>query len=281
MTPEQVGSFFSKFKLRHLAGLFGAFFMLFLTLDTFNRIQIIDPTQVGIRIIAGTAEERVLPSAWYYVPPFSEIRLVSTTEESQSIDIVAYTKENQTLSAKINVTYRVTPDTARKVILETSGDPWERFLAPKLSSVLKDELTKRTAREALDQRADIETIVLQEFKSRSTEFVVVESFSIANYDFDDSFEDALANTFVEAQAVIRAEQILLRVAKEAEATVTKATADAEATRIAAAGEADALKLKAEAIRSSPESVKLEWIRTWNGVLPATMLGNDTSIIMSH
>lgn len=268
-----------QFSWRWLIAILGTLLLLLLGVDAFNRIRLVGPSEVGVRLFAGKAEEGVLSSTWYYVPPMGELRTVSVAEVAQTAEILSYVKGEQTLTALVNVTYRVTPVTARKIILDTNGDLWQNFLLPKLSSAIKEQMTQRTAREALAQRADLEQLILEEFRARSAEFVDVESFSIANFDFDDAFEKALSSTFIEAQAVLKAEQTRQRVEKEAEATITKAKADAEATRIAAAASADALKLQAEALRASPESVRLEWVRRWDGKLPQTVLGNDTSVML--
>jgi prohibitin 1 len=277
MKPNQLPV--TSWSWRTIAAIVFALVVFVLGVDTFNRIRLIGPSEVGVRLFAGKAEEGVLSSTWYYVPPLGELRTVSVAEFAQSAEILSYTKGEQTLTAQVNVTYRVTPDTARKIILDTTGNLWDDFLLPRLSSAIKDELTKLTAREAMAQRSDLERRILEEFRARSTDFVRVESFSIANFDFDEDFEKALSSTFIESQAVLRAEQTRQRVEKEAEATITKAKADAEATRIAAAAAADALQLQAAALRASPESVRLEWVRKWDGKLPQMVLGDDTSVML--
>lgn len=62
----------------------------------------------------------------------------------------------------------------------------------------------------------------------------------------------------------------------ADANVAKATGDANATLVRAKAEADAMTIKAAAIANSPKLVAYEWVKQWNGQMPATVYCTSTT-----
>ena len=97
------------------------------------------------------------------------------------------------------------------------------------------------------------------------DFMVVDEFSIVNFNFSESF-----NTAIEAK--VTAEQNALAAKNKLEQS--KYEAD---QRIATAkGEAEAIKIQAQAIQTQGGAayINLKAIEKWNGLLPVYMMGNS-------
>ncbi len=98
-------------------------------------------------------------------------------------------------------------------------------------------------------------------------FIVVDDFSIVNFDFSDSYERAVEDKQVAQQQALKAENDLRRIQVEAEQRIAQAKAEAEAIRI-----------QSDALQQNQGLIKLEAVKKWNGILPQYMLGNSVPFI---
>lgn len=109
--------------------------------------------------------------------------------------------------------------------------------------------------------------------------------------------DAINNAMAATQNAIQSENKVRQVKAEAEQVITKAHGDAEAAREKSRGEADALTINTKAqadallvqttsqakanqmINSSltPQVIQYKTLSTWNGVLPTTLMGNNSAV----
>jgi len=64
---------------------------------------------------------------------------------------------------------------------------------------------------------------------------------------------------------------------ERQVQVEKNRADAAVAK--ARGEADATRIKGEALHANPQVLQQEWISKWNGVLPTTVTGSNTMMMV--
>jgi len=239
--------------------------------------RVVGSGERGVYVSLGKPSDGVVESGLHFVAPWASIRVVDVRQQSQSANATAYAKDNQVISGTINVTYRV--GDVRRVVIDTQGDVWEKFLVPKLASAFKNELSRLTASEVLADRAGVEARVLAAFQADAAGLAVVDTLSIANFDFDDRFEAAVQDKFVEQQAAQKAKFTQQKAEADAQAAVTRAKGDAEATEIAARAEAAALKLKAEALRASPGTIELERVKKWDGKYPTVVSGGGLGMMM--
>jgi regulator of protease activity HflC (stomatin/prohibitin superfamily) len=72
----------------------------------------------------------------------------------------------------------------------------------------------------------------------------------------------------------------LQEAEAAKADEARATAQAAARVAEAKGEAEATRIKGEALRTNPQILQQEWIAKWDGVLPSTVAGSNTMMMVS-
>jgi regulator of protease activity HflC (stomatin/prohibitin superfamily) len=91
-------------------------------------------------------------------------------------------------------------------------------------------------------------------------FIVVDEFTIPNYEFPKEFNDAILATQVANQQNLQAKQLQ-----------EKARTEAETALIVAQGLANAQK--AQATTLTPEYLQLQAINKWNGQLPQYLTPN--------
>jgi regulator of protease activity HflC (stomatin/prohibitin superfamily) len=96
--------------------------------------------------------------------------------------------------------------------------------------------------------------------------ILVDDFSIVNFDFSSEFNRAIEAKQVAEQNALKAKNDLDRIKIEAEQKIAAAQAEAEAIRI-----------QAEAItqQGGRDYVQLQAIERWNGQLPAQMIPGAT------
>ena len=83
----------------------------------------------------------------------------------------------------------------------------------------------------------------------------------------------------------KAERAIIVANAEAEQAIIAAKADLEVVQIQAeaslyAGQREAEMNQRIAEALTPDLIKYYWIKQWTGILPSTMLGNDTNIMLT-
>jgi len=84
----------------------------------------------------------------------------------------------------------------------------------------------------------------------------VEDFSIVNFDFSKSFNEAIEAKVTAEQNALASKNKLAQVQYEAQQSVEKAK-----------GEAEAIRIQSSALQSNPQILQLEAIRKWDGKMP--------------
>ncbi len=96
--------------------------------------------------------------------------------------------------------------------------------------------------------------------------ILVEQFSITNFNFSPSFNKAIEDKVTAEQNALAAKNKLAQVQFEAQQAVEEAT-----------GKAKALQIEGQALSQNPAVKELRAIEKWNGVLPQ-VTGNATPFI---
>ena len=99
-------------------------------------------------------------------------------------------------------------------------------------------------------------------------YIIVDDFNIVNFQFSESFDQAIEEKVTAEQLKLKAEMDLERIKVEAEQKVARAEAEAESIR-----------LQSEALKQSKDILELRWIEKWNGVMPDTFVGGDNDMLI--
>ena len=222
----------------------------------------------GVRVTLGKADDSIVKEGLTIKIPFiQKIKKldVKTTKIEQKA--ISYSKDIQTVDVGVALNLHLNPEAIVKLYKEIGIDYNSRIILPAIQESVKAIIAKYTAQELVEKREEVKAGIRTELLQRLNErYLIVDDFSITNFDFSQAYEQAIEAKQTAQQNALKAENDLRRIKIEAEQRIAQARAEAEAIRISA-----------EAIRNQggAEYVNLKAVEKWNGVLPTQMIPNAT------
>ena len=174
-------------------------------------------------------------------------------------------------------------------------------ITPNISEAVKTATAHYTAEGLINNRDKLASEIEEILKELLAQYnILVVGTAIEDLDFTDAFTNAVEAKQVAAQNKLKAtteqEQATMEENAKAERAIITANAEAEQAIIAANADLEVVKIQAEASlyagqreaemnqriaeALSPELINYYWIKQWNGELPGTMLGENTSIMLT-
>lgn len=262
---------------------------LFTTQDGEPKLSVIIPSILGFLILAviffsswtvvGTGEKtivtrygevvRTLDSGLNFLTPIVENTVTfDVRTQKENFAVSAASKDLQTVSANLAINYNLSPDAVVKMYTTVGEDYQTRIIAPAVHESAKAATAQFTADELVTKRAAIKDAIRTTLTERMLAYgIIVSDVSIVDFNFSESFNEAIERKVTAEQNALAAKNKLEQVKYESEQRIVTATAEAKA-----------ISIQASAINAQggDDYVKLQWINTvgknWNGVLPATVLG---------
>ena len=265
--------------------------LLALLANSFTRVPV---GSTGIMVTFGRVQDgSTLSEGLHFHVPFAQ-EIVSLDNRIQKLELntEAFSKDIQTVSAKLAVNYRLRPEMSFAVY-KTHGTNYEQnIIIPATHEVLKSVSAQYTAEELISKRAESSDKMRDELDAKLTDMgITVTDFNILDFDFSEDFINAVEAKQVAEQVKKKAatenETAIAQAEREKQVAIKKAEADAEKVRIEAEAKANAVKLAAEAeafrLQSINENLTEFTIRNtiaenWDGKLP-TVVGSDAMSIM--
>ncbi|MBI2340160.1 MAG: prohibitin family protein, partial [Deltaproteobacteria bacterium] len=241
--------------------------ILFLVFTLSPFVQI-NPGERGVVTRFGAVQDEVMGEGLHFRIPIVE-KVVSVDVKTQKLEVDApsYSKDLQNVETKIALNFHLEPNAVQKLWQEIGSDYEFRIIAPAIQESVKAATAQFTAAELIVERPRVKDEIMQALITRlGPRHITVDDFSIINFDFADSYEDAVEQKQVAQQNALKAENDLKRIQIEAEQRIAQAKAEAEAIRI-----------QTEALRENQNLIKLEAVKKWNGVLPQYMLGDSVPL----
>lgn len=267
---------------------------------------IIDEGNVGVVKAWGKAIGQEAPNGLKFKNPIStQIVEFDVRERRLAADMSAATDNQLPIQATITMSWRLDPTRVLEVFKEY-GSP-ENFeaniLRPRLLQASKAGLSKFQASDLIRDRATAANTIMANLQKALEQYpAILASLQIEQVVLPPRYLEAVMDKEREREAAAKEGYILERQkltaqqkvqTAEAERDATKAAADgeaykrvteaqAEAQAIKAKGEAeaDAILAKQKALANNPLVIDYERARRWDGVLPQTVLGSDTNLMMS-
>lgn len=228
----------------------------------------VDAGHSGVVLNWGAASGTVWqPGLHFRVPIMQKVAIIDTRTVKHEVQALAYSKDIQTVDAKVALNYHVDSQSVNWIYQNIGRDYEVRVIDPSIQESVKAATAKFTAQELIEQRPKVkDEIKVQLLDRLSAKHLVVDDFSIVNFDFSDEYEKAVEQKQVAQQDALKAENTLKQVQIEAEQRVAQARAEAEA-----------IKIQAQAItqQGGQSYVDLQAIQKWDGKLPAQMIPNST------
>ena len=211
----------------------------------------------------------VEPGLHVKIPVIQTVSRMSIQTQKIKIEEAAYTKDIQTAVFCCEVNYDVRPSAVTELYRQVGYDYENKIFAPILRGVIKDAMGNFNATAIVENRDAVRSLIeaaVHQQLSQTNYFTNVK-IQISNIDFDDKFENAIAEKQVAEQNALRAKNNTVRIEEEAKQKV-----------IAAEAEAQAMKVRADALVKNPKLIEYEAVNKWNGVLPTYMMGNTVPFL---
>ena len=259
--------------------------------NSFARVPV---GSTGILLTLGRVEDGMTLSEGlhFHIPFIQEIVSLDNRVQKLELNTEAFSKDIQTVSAKLAVNYRLRPEMSFSVYKSYGTSFEQNILVPATHEALKSVSAQYTAEELISKRAESSDKMRDELDAKLTGMgITVTDFNIIDFDFSEDFINAVEAKQVAEQvrkkAATENETAIAQAEREKQVAIKQAEAAAERVRIEAEAQANAVKLAAEAEAFRLESINQNLTKQtiqntlaerWDGRLPAVTGGGATGIL---
>lgn len=254
----------------------------------------------GVPVTFGKVADYTLDSGLHFKNPFTTVIKMDNRIQKHTVNMSAFSQDIQETRVSYTINYQISKNDAMTIYRTIGREYFDTVIAPNISEAVKTATAHYTAESLVNNRdklaAEIEATLKELLAPYNIEVV---GTAIEDLDFTDAFTNAVEAKQVAAQNKLRAEteqqQATMEEQARAERAIIAAEAEAKQAVIAANADLEVVKIQAEAslyagekeaqmnqrIAESltPELIKYYWIKQWNGILPSTVLGDTTSIML--
>lgn len=249
--------------------LFGLLFLLIILFGCFSTIK---TGEIGIKVRFGKIISSTTNEGIVFKLPFEEMKKINVKVQKHENEepFSTSTKDMQIVNnIMVSINYQI--DGIKAIDLyKTVGTNYQTtILEPAIQETIKAVISKYTAEELVTKRSeislDINTTLDERISSYGINSVAV---SINNFDFSDSYNQAIEQKAVAEQEVETSKNQL-----------EKAKIDAEKKKVEAQGEAEANALLEQSL--TDQIIAQQFIEKWNGQLPTTIAGDAIPFINAN
>ena len=195
------------------------------------------------------------------VPFRDDVVIFDTRIQKEQVDSSAASKDGVTIHSTITINFHIEAAKAPLILQNIGANYKERIIDQQIQQAFKDVTAQYAGLELIQKREEVAIKAKGVLKDKlSPYYIVVDEFTIPNYEFPKEFNDAILATQVANQQNLQAKQLQ-----------EKARTEAETALIVAQGLANAQK--AQATTLTPEYLQLQAINKWNGQLPQYLTPN--------
>ena len=221
-------------------------------------IVIVPAGHRGVVLYMGAVENRVLDEGFHTIMPYFEsYRIMEVRTQKYEVPCESASKDLLDVRTTVAINYHIDPASVNTIYQKLSENYQERVIAPQVQEVVKSVTAKYDAQGLIQTREnvkqDIDTLLKQRMLERD---ILIETISITNFEFPQSFNDAITAKQTQVQKALEAENKV----KEVQAQAQQAIAQAE-------GQAKAIQIINDQLRNSPDYIKWLAVTRWNGQVP--------------
>ncbi len=189
------------------------------------------------------------------VPFRDDVVIFDTRIQKEQVQASAASKDGVTITSTIAVNFHIDASKAPLILQNLGPNYKDRIIDQQIQQAFKDVTGQYAGLELIQKREEVANKAKETLKAKLLPyFIIVDEFTIPNYEFPKEFNDAILATQVANQQNLQAKQLQ-----------EKARTEAETALIVAQGLANAQK--AQATTLTPEYLQLQAINKWNGQLP--------------
>ncbi len=195
------------------------------------------------------------------IPFRDDVVIFETRIQKEQVDSSAASKDGVTIHSTITINYHIESSKAPLILQNIGANYKDRIIDQQIQQAFKDVTAQFAGLELIQKRETVAETAKTVLRDKlAPYYIVVDEFTIPNYEFPKEFNDAILATQVANQQNLQAKQLQ-----------DKAKTEAETALIVAQGQANAQK--AQATTLTPEYLQLQAIQKWNGQLPQYLTPN--------
>ena len=261
---------------------------------------VIKAGHTGVVSTFGRVSENVLQEGLNFKAPWQKVTKMDNRIVKIEIATEAFSSDLQTVSVNLAVGYRVDPNMSYYIVKNIGKHYEENIIIPAVHEVMKSIVAEYSAEKSIANRNDISLALSEDLNTKlSTNGIHIADINIIDFDFNDTYINAIEAKQVAEQQRKQAEieQERLTMEQEAKAKRQKIEADAAAqvAEIEAEAAAKVTKINADAIAYAGQKeaeanteiassltdalVEYKKIEQWDGKLPS-ITGSDSIIAMT-
>jgi len=189
------------------------------------------------------------------VPFRDDVVIFDTRIQKEQVQASAASKDGVTITSTIAINFHIDASKAPLILQNIGPNYKDRIIDQQIQQAFKDVTAQYAGLELIQKREEVANKAKDTLKAKLVPyFIIVDEFTIPNYEFPKEFNDAILATQVANQQNLQAKQLQ-----------EKARTEADTALIVAQGLANAQK--AQATTLTPEYLQLQAIQKWNGQLP--------------
>lgn len=243
-----------------------------LLLVLFGSFYIIQAGERGVLLTFGKPNSIAQTEGLHFKIPLAQtiIKMDIKTQKYVVEKAGAASSDLQTVTTDVTVNYFISPDTVPELYTKVGTNYEDKIIQPAVLEIVKAVTAQYTAEELITKRPEVKEKIDTLLRDRLAQFNInVQTVSITNFDFSESFNNAIEAKVTAEQNALAAKNKLAQVEYEAQQRVAQAE-----------GEARAIQIQADAIRSQGGEayVQLQSIKQWDGHLPLIMSSNTMPFI---
>ncbi len=277
-------------------------FILSVVFAVSSCVRVVPTGHTGVVTTFGKVEDVTYEAGINFVAPWKKVTNMDNRTQKASLALNCFSSDIQEVTLTYTVNYQIDKANAQTIYKTIGVDYFEKVVQPKILEAVKGVFAKYNAESLIASRGILSTEVEEILADSLSQYnVQLVSTSIEDIDFTDSFTDAVEAKQVAEQNKLRAqteqEQAIIEANAKAEMRVIEANAQAESQIVAAQADAEVAKIGADAaeyqgikdaaimsnlgemLQKYPELIRYYYVTNWNGELPETMLGDDSSVLM--
>lgn len=230
----------------------------------------------GVLTTFGKVDPSVYAEGLHFRWPFAQVmHLIDVRIQKSEGEGEAASKDLQQVHTKVAVNYHLDPNKVALIYSEV-GDLQaveSRLIVPAVQEAVKASTARYTAEELVARRSEVRDSIRNALVERLGKHdVIVDEFSIVNFDFSRSFNEAIEAKTTAEQLKLKAERDLQRIRVEAEQKVASAEAEAKALAV------QKQQVTSELLRLREIENQRRAIEKWDGKLPTYVTGGSVPFI---
>lgn len=259
-----------------LARKIGAGLVLLFVLWSLAPFAVVPAGYRGVLTTFGKVDDVVYGEGIHFRWPVAQtMHLVDVRIQKGEGDGEAASRDMQVVHTKVAVNYHLKPERVAATFREVGdlGAVESRLILPAVQEAVKASTAKYTAEELITKRPEVRDAVRLALHDRLDKHdVVVDEFSIVNFQFSKSFTEAIEAKSTAEQLKLKAERDLQRIRVEAEQKVVNAEAEAKSLAM------QKQQVTADLLRLREIENQRRAIEKWDGRLPTYAAGGSVPFI---